>query len=210
MFWEASSALGVGLLLGMRHATDSDHVVTITTIVKLEEGLHSALRVAVAWGLGHSATFFLVGAAIVLFGWQVPEALDQVAELAVAALLIGLGLAPWLRCRAHSHGASQDALSRPFFAGTIHGLAGSAGVALLTLTTIHDTPSRVGYLVLFGVGTIAGMVALTLSIMLPIRVLMAKRGRWLQWVHTFACVLSVGLGTHMAADVLGEAFGYIA
>src|SRR6185312_3871108 len=97
MFLEAYSALGVGLLLGMRHATDSDHVVTITTIVKLEEGLRSALRVAVAWGLGHSATFFCVGAAIVLFGWQVPEALEQVAELGVAALLIGLGLAPWLR-----------------------------------------------------------------------------------------------------------------
>lgn len=209
MFLEAYSVLGVGLLLGMRHATDSDHVVTITTIVKVEDGLRAALRVAVAWGLGHTATFFCMGAAIVFFGWQVPEQLETVTELAVAVLLLALGLAPWVRRKiphTHHHEAGappqRARLGRPFFAGLVHGLAGSAGVALLVLTTIHDTPSRLGYLLLFGLGTITGMCALTCGVMVPVRALFGARETWLRRLHALACATSVALGGYMAWGAL--------
>src|SRR5690348_12663925 len=122
---DASSALWVGLLLGVRHATDSDHVVTITAIVRVEAGLRSALRVALAWGLGHMATFWGVGAAIVLLGWQVPPTFERATELAVAGLLIGLGALHFLRgSRAKSPNPTVH-LSRPFSAGLVHGMAGS-------------------------------------------------------------------------------------
>jgi nickel/cobalt exporter len=142
-----------------------------------------------------------MGAAIVFFGWQVPEALEQATELAVAVLLVALGLLPFVK-RAKKHSDARATLQRSFMAGIVHGLAGSAGIALLVLTTIHDTPSRIGYLLLFGAGTIAGMCALTFSVMVPVCAFLNKESIWLQRLHHGACAMSIALGVTMAAGVL--------
>jgi nickel/cobalt exporter len=200
------SALLIGLLLGMRHATDADHVVTIATIVRLQDGIKDALRVAIVWGLGHTATFFCVGLAIVAFGWEVPAFFERATELAVAALLVGLGASHFLRRRPDPASlvspATEVALARPFLAGIIHGLAGSAAVALLALTTIHSVEGRVGYLALFGAGTVIGMCGLTLSMMMPLHVLARRGGVWIDGLRTASCAVSIVLGLFLGTSAV--------
>jgi hypothetical protein len=157
------SALGVGFLLGLRHATDSDHVVAVSTIASGEGSVARALRIGAAWGIGHSATLMLVGGAIVLFRLTIPARLGLGFEFLVALMLIALGVVT-LAGRASSDPSS---MRRPIAVGFVHGLAGSAFVALLVLAAIPGWASQLAYLALFGVGTVAGMAAITAAIAVP-------------------------------------------
>jgi hypothetical protein len=138
------------------------------------------------WGLGHTLTILAVGAPIVVFNWVVTPRLGLAMELAVGVMLIGLGLR---NIRSHgresaraSHAHDHDDLgpldricgglgvyqaARPLIVGVVHGLAGSAAIALLVLTTIRNPWWALGYLVVFGVGTVAGMVLITTAIAVP-------------------------------------------
>ena len=210
--------LALGFMLGMRHATDPDHVVAVTTIVAGHRNVRSAAMIGAAWGIGHTLTILLVGSGIILFKWVIPPRLGLGMELAVPIMLILLGLANlagtvrWLRrqrsaakathvhSHAHSHGDyvhthphghtpethphDDDAtplaridqqlagvtgyrLVRPLVVGIVHGLAGSAAVALLVLATIQTPLWSVLYLLIFGIGTIAGMMVITAAISVP-------------------------------------------
>ena len=86
------SILALGFFLGMRHATDSDHVVAVTTIVSQRRKVGSAALTGIFWGIGHSITLLVVGTAIVLFGVAVPERLGMSLEFCVALMLVLLGL----------------------------------------------------------------------------------------------------------------------
>lgn len=211
------SIIVVGFFLGMRHATDPDHVIAVTTIVARQRNLTRAALTGAFWGLGHTLTIFVVGATIILFDVVIPARLGLSMELSVGFMLIVLGVmnvAGFLRsvpsasshaheesgtvhahphahgdyAHSHSHGHSPESHShragrtplalldrffskaalyrpiRPFVIGTVHGLAGSAAVALLILTTIRDPHWALAYLLLFGIGTIAGMMLITMSI----------------------------------------------
>lgn len=178
--------LALGFFLGMRHATDSDHVIAVTTIVSRARSARSALWVGALWGLGHSATILTVGGAIVLFGWVIPPRLGLSMEMSVAVMLIVLGamnLSGALNrinqvAHGHTHEAELDESRgahlhvrgslRPLVIGVVHGLAGSAAVALLVLTTIKSAGMALFYLAIFGAGTVAGMMLLTLAMALPI------------------------------------------
>jgi High-affinity nickel permease len=179
------SILFLGFFLGMRHATDSDHVVAVTTIVSRQRQIGTAAMTGIFWGIGHSITLLVVGGAIILFGLVIPERLGMGLEFCVALMLILLG---WLNLRAfrrsvdsvsakravhehtHRHGDSFTAIRtgitrkitgtlkrsadrpfrstlwsvallsylRPIIVGVVHGLAGSAAVALLVLPVIRD------------------------------------------------------------------------
>src|SRR3954465_11636228 len=147
----------------MRHATDGDHVVAVTAIASGEKSIARAMRIGAAWGLGHSATLFLVGGAIVLFGLTVPPRLGLAFEMLVALMLIGLGA--WTlsgRTIGHTH-----SIKRPIAVGFVHGLAGSAFVALLVLAAIPGGARQLASLALFGLGTVAGMALITAGIALP-------------------------------------------
>ena len=157
------SALGIGFVLGMRHATDSDHVVAVTTIATSERSMRRAMRVGAAWGLGHSTTLFLVGGAIVLFRLTIPPRVGLAFELLVALMLIALG-AITLSGR---QVAAPTSMKRPLAVGFVHGLSGSAFVALLVLAAIPGWASQLAYLALFGIGTIAGMALITAAISVP-------------------------------------------
>jgi hypothetical protein len=157
------SALGIGFVLGMRHATDGDHVVAVATIASSERSVWRAMRIGAAWGLGHSTTLFLVGGAIVLFRLTIPPRVGLAFELLVALMLIALG-AITLSGRSLT---SPTSVGRPIAVGFVHGLAGSAFVALLVLAAIPGWASQLAYLALFGVGTIAGMALITAAIGVP-------------------------------------------
>ncbi len=208
----------LGFFLGMRHATDPDHVIAVTTIVARERTRLGATAIGAAWGLGHTLTIMLVGGGMILFGWVIPPRVGLSMEFSVGLMLIVLGIVN-LRgvlgrigasrlargeepqhTHAHSHGdyvhthahehnpeahphkAERTPLSwldrhlgriaayqlmRPLVVGVVHGLAGSAAVALLVLTTIRNPAWALWYLLVFGVGTVAGMMLMTTVIAVP-------------------------------------------
>jgi len=211
------SIIAVGFFLGMRHATDPDHVIAVTTIVTRQRQLARAALTGAFWGIGHTLTILVVGAIIILFNVVIPTRIGLSMEFSVALMLIALGamnVAAFLRAtplvtagtdagaevlhshahthgdyiHSHTHGHSPEAHPhrpdrtplalldrlfgklalyrpvRPFIIGVVHGLAGSAAVALLVLTTIPNPRWAVAYLLVFGLGTVGGMMLITMSI----------------------------------------------
>ena len=161
------SVLALGFLLGMRHATDPDHVVAVTTIVSQQRSLARAARTGALWGMGHTATILLVGGAIILLKVQlsgIPPRLGLSLEFAVAVMLIVLGLLTL----AGNDRRVAESTARPVTIGFVHGLAGSAAVATLPQVALIPNPVwAAAYLAVFGVGTIAGMLLVTVSIAAP-------------------------------------------
>lgn len=183
-----AAILALGFFLGMRHATDPDHVVAVSTIVARERTLRAAAPVGVLWGVGHTLTIFLVGGAIILFGVVIPPRLGLGMEFSVAIMLVLLGAlnvrSIFVDARAiahhghdgptHAHaeprppGLGKLGSARPLVVGIVHGLAGSAAVALLVLGAIRDAWWGVLYLLIFGVGTVAGMLIITVAMAVPV------------------------------------------
>jgi high-affinity nickel-transport protein len=250
------SILAVGFFLGMRHATDPDHVIAVTTIVSNQRDKARAALIGAFWGVGHTVTIFVVGAAIILFDLVIPVRVGLSMELSVAVMLIILGVVNvvgFLRSRseagtaagdganngekivhshAHSHGGiihthphihdgEADAAKRtelgwldrvfgrmgvyqylrPFIIGVVHGLAGSAAVALLVLTTIRNVRWAVAYLLIFGVGTIAGMMLITMSIASAFTLVGKGRQKFSRRLALASGLLSLGFGAFVAYEI---------
>jgi hypothetical protein len=238
--------LALGFFLGMRHATDPDHVIAVGTIVSRYRTARGAAVIGAAWGLGHSLTILVVGSGIIAFSWMIPRRVGLSMELAVGLMLIVLGLASLrdlfrlfkrrppslagaaghLHSHAHQHGdyvhshphqhepeahphTSEQTpvawldrhfggirlyqLVRPLAVGVVHGLAGSAAVALLVLAAISDPRWAMLYLFVFGVGTIVGMMLITLAIALPF-VYTSHQPRFAGRLRLAAGLISVGFG----------------
>ena len=252
----------LGLVLGMRHATDPDHVIAVTTILSREHRLGAATRVGVVWGLGHTLTVLLVGAAIIVFKIAIPTRLGLAMEFAVAIVLILLGVnaaASLVRgattrmrggssrdeglvVHAHAHAhlgamhshphvhadlhddhheniddaahrdhrldadrlpsfAARRPLLRSFAVGLVHGLAGSAAIALLVLSAIPSPMWATLYLAIFCVGTIIGMGLITTAIATPFMVA-SRRASWIhQGLVTGSGLLSFGFGLFLAYQI---------
>jgi high-affinity nickel-transport protein len=204
----------LGLFLGMRHSTDPDHVLAVSTIVSRQGSIRSSATIGLLWGLGHTLTIFLVGSGIIIFGVVIPPRLGLSMEFCVALMLIMLGvlnltgvmhwiterLTPMKTVSPTSQPAgsvyrfSEDPAKttqrasgrielffdrtigklglyqtiRPFVVGLVHGLAGSAAVALLVLSTIKSPLWSTAYLLVFGFGTMVGMMLMTAAISIPL------------------------------------------
>jgi hypothetical protein len=165
-----ASAVALGIALGVRHATDVDHLAALSTLLHRECGPGRAARVAALWGAGHTASFLGVALPVVLAGVRVPVAFERAGEALVALMLVALG--GWHLARAGrpvvAAGADVAGAARPVAVGVVHGLAGSAGVALLAATTIRSRLWASVYLALFGLGTVLGMVGLTVALAWPL------------------------------------------
>jgi len=211
------SILGLGFALGVRHATDADHVVAVTTIVARERRLWSSSLVGALWGLGHTATILVVGGAILIFRLEIPPRLGLGMEAAVAAMLVGLGgMALLRRPDAHAHSSapspapapapapapSRILALRPLLIGTVHGLAGSAAIALFVLAALDDIRWGAVYLGVFGIGTIAGMMLLTTAIALPFAYTARAFGRVNAWLARATGGASVALGVWLAYELV--------
>jgi high-affinity nickel-transport protein len=188
------TVLVLGFLLGMRHATDPDHVVAVTTIVTHQRSLSRAARTGVLWGMGHSATILIAGGAIVGLRLQltdIPARLGLSLELAVAVMLIVLGM---LTLAGNDRGVAEST-ARPVTIGFVHGLAGSAAVATLPqVALIPDARWALGYLAVFGVGTIAGMMLITLSIATPSLLAVRRFSGMHRTLRIASGVASIGFG----------------
>jgi sulfite exporter TauE/SafE len=221
MTFELGPVLALGFILGMRHATDADHVVAVSTIVSRERTLRAAAPIGILWGLGHTLTILLVGGAIISFGVVIPPRLGLAMEFSVAIMLLvlgGLNLRSLARRRSglherkgHAHPnpddgqqGSQRRSVRPLLVGVVHGLAGSAAIALLVLGAIRDAPSALGYLVVFCLGTIAGMLLITLAMAMP----MVATARRFARLH-FGLAVVTGIASMIFGGVLVYRTGFV-
>lgn len=213
--------LALGLFLGMRHATDADHVVAVATTISRERSTRSALAIGGLWGLGHSVTILGVGGAIVILGLIIPPRLGLCLEMSVATMLVVLGIMNvtgamrGIDRAAHSTSSGRGAAAsgstmavksrhgisrvlRPIVVGVVHGLAGSAAVALLVLTTIRERAWALLYLGIFGAGTVIGMMLLTAAIVVPLVGLIRRFGSVERVISCATGVVSIALGLFLA------------
>jgi sulfite exporter TauE/SafE len=201
--------VALGFVLGLRHATDPDHVIAVTTIVARQRTMTGAAAIGAAWGVGHTLTMLAVGSGIIVFGWVIPPRIGLSTELSVGVMLIVLGLMNLTTRPDHTHDVVHrldhrfGALGtyrfvRPLFVGIVHGLAGSAAVALLVLATIQNPRWAVLYLLIFGLGTIAGMMAMTAAIVVPFAYTKTRLDRLNRGLRIASGVISVGFGLFIA------------
>jgi high-affinity nickel-transport protein len=191
------SLLVLGFALGVRHATDPDHVVAVTTIAAGERSLRRASAIGALWGLGHSVTILAVGGAIVAFRLVIPPRLGLAMEFAVAVMLIVLG---WTTLRGRVAPAT-DSVARPVAVGLVHGLAGSAFVAMLVVAAIPGVLAGFAYLAVFGVGTVAGMSLVTLAVCAPVVAAGDRFGSLHRHMRLASGVASVAFGLFLAHRV---------
>lgn len=195
------SALGVGLLLGLRHATEPDHVVAVAAIASREKSVRGASLIGTSWGVGHALVLWLIGGLVLVARWEPPALLSSLAECLVGIVLVGLGGDTLRRAvgRRGAHGPDEHPVARPgrsigqsFVMGTVHGLAGSAAAVLLALAAARTPWHATVFLVLFGVGILLGMLVLTTLFAVPMR--------WARAAH-------IALGAQGALGVLSVAIG---
>ena len=162
--------LVVAVLLGLRHATDPDHLAAVTTLVAGERD-HAASRagqLGLAWGLGHAATLFAFGLPLILFNTVLPQSVQRAAEVVIGSVIVYLAvrlLVRWLRgglrFHAHPHAHGGRTRSGAFAIGLVHGVGGSAGVGVLVLASVDSTGLAVASLVLLAVFTAVSMSLLS-------------------------------------------------
>jgi high-affinity nickel-transport protein len=248
------SIIALGFFLGMRHATDPDHVIAVTTIVSRQRSIGQAAVIGVLWGVGHTITILAVGSAIILFGLVIPPRIGLTMEFSVGLMLILLGvlnlsgvmrwitetLTPmqlgqhvhthphghgdYVHSHSHGHGGNEthghaeDAtpvgrmdrtfgrlgvyqVLRPLAVGIVHGLAGSAAVALLVLTTIRVASWAVFYLLVFGLGTVAGMMLITAAIAVPFKFSETRFARLNRGLGLASGLISLGFGLFIVYQI---------
>src|SRR5262245_24761712 len=249
---ELATIVALGFFLGMRHATDPDHVIAVTTIVARQRKVGSAAWIGALWGLGHTLTILTVGGGIILFRWVIPPRIGLSMEFSVGLMLILLGAmnltgiwrliadrnaaaqgrplhshphghGDFIHDHPHGHGSDGHPHDpertpvgwldrrfgglgaylgvRPLLVGIVHGLAGSAAVALLVLATIADPTWAVFYLLIFGLGTIAGMMLITAAIAAPFAWGSARSFRVGEVLRISSGVLSLGFGIFLAWQI---------
>ena len=213
-----TAVLLLGFFLGMRHATDADHVVAVSTIVSRQRTLRAAAPIGMLWGVGHTLTILLVGGAIILFGIVIPPRLGLGMELSVAIMLVLLGaltVRSVLRDARAISGATPSSFAgwgmlavprtlaalRPLCVGIVHGLAGSAAVALLVLGAIGDARLALVYLLVFGVGTIAGMVLITTALAVPVAAAAQRFVRFHRVLGVATGLASVAFGALLVYEI---------
>jgi high-affinity nickel-transport protein len=189
-------ALTLGLMLGVRHATDADHVAAIGTIVVDNAGARRAAMLGASWGIGHSLSVLLVGGALILWRLPMPPRLALALEFLVAIMLVGLGVRSLITKRRAAVSAT-----RPLLIGIMHGLAGSAVLALLVIGTTSTALGAAAYLVCFCLGTIVGMALVTGLLSLPAHLgsryaISAERA-----IRVAAGLVSVAIGLALAHRV---------
>jgi nickel/cobalt exporter len=166
--------MGLGLILGLRHAFEADHVAAVATIVSRERDPLRSGFLGGFWGLGHLASLLLVGLPVVGLGLRFPGGLDVPLELGVAGMIVFLGVGGMRRSRTratHTHPHSLRELGkRPFWVGAAHGLAGSGALTLVILGTMPTRVDGLLYLGLFGIGSILGMMAASVALSIPVAV----------------------------------------
>jgi hypothetical protein len=222
---ETLAGSGFGSLLGMRHAMEPDHLAAVSTLVSYERSPLKAAWLGLCWGLGHTLSLLVVGAALVVFRAEMPASMTVVFELLIAVMLIGLGARAIVQAAAqgpqgpthvhrhgrlvhrhasvpaHLHAGPWTLAKRPLLIGALHGLAGSGALTALVLTTLPTTSAQLLYVALFGLGSTFGMAALSGLLGWPLARLTTNESV-LRGVSIAVGCLSVGIGIYWGSKIL--------
>jgi cytochrome c biogenesis protein CcdA len=202
--------LGIGFLLGMRHALEADHIAAVSSIAARRTGVRDIVKHGLTWGLGHTLTLFAFAGVAILLGHAIPERLARPLETAVGIMLVGLGAnVLWRLWRdrvhfhRHGHGDGTEHIHvhshvneavphqksahlhqhgfrwRSLLVGLMHGMAGSAALLVLAVSQVENPVYGMFYILLFGIGSMLGMGALSVVIAVPL----AVSARWLTWAN---------------------------
>lgn len=249
----AFTLLGLGFILGLKHALDADHLVAVSAIVSEHKGFLGSSVVGAMWGIGHTASLLAVGILVLALRMQIPEGIATWLEMAVAVMIVFLGVRVLWRLRggggvhihAHSHDShvhahphlhsatelhAHEAMHSPshhhssaegwtgrflhhaksgkksIVIGMVHGMAGSAGLMLLVLSSISSTALGVLCIALFGIGSILGMLVMSTLIGLPFVFTAHRSNRVNVIVRGLAGVISIAFGLFLAWELGGEIF----
>jgi high-affinity nickel-transport protein len=214
------SIVGVGFLVGFRHAFEPDHLAAVTTLATRHRAWGHAARLGVAWGIGHTASVALVALTLIVLGVQVPGGFYRTAEMGVAVLLVLLGVSSLVaearRHRAvlgpphahahhahapHSHDPGIRSVARSLWFGIAHGLAGSGAVVVLLVAASSTRQGQFGYLAAFGLGTVAGMSVVSLLTGAVSGLAAARNVRVAQQIRVGAALASAVVGVMLGWQV---------
>ncbi|MET0751816.1 MAG: sulfite exporter TauE/SafE family protein [Pyrinomonadaceae bacterium] len=214
--------LGFGFLLGLKHATEADHLAAVSTIVTERKSLFSSALIGGVWGLGHTISLFIAGIFVLLLNFQISEQTERTLEFCVGIMLFLLGVnvirklaqGGHLHFHAHEHGghkhvhphihekAGEEAHTHHGFSfspralviGMVHGLAGSAALMLLVIPTIESRAVSLLYIIIFGIGSIGGMMLMSFLVGLPFQLTAKKFNRLNHLLQGVAGLVSIALG----------------
>lgn len=228
------AALTLGFSLGLRHALDPDHLVAVTTIVSEHKSLARSSLVGTFWGLGHTASLLVIGLVVILLKSSIPDSIALWMEMSVAMMLIVLGANVMWRVtrergfKIHTHEHEHDDQPthehvhfhshsdhdhrhrifrlgrRPFLVGMVHGVAGSAALTLGVLTTIPSITLGLVYIVVFGLGSVGGMLLMSALIGAPFAMTARRFSKINGGIRLAAGLLSVMFGLMLAWKLLSE------
>ena len=217
----------LGGLLGVRHALEPDHIAAVSTLISAEHSPRNTAVLGVWWGLGHSLALLCLGGSLAVLGHELPVQWANGFELGVSLLLLILG-ARALRCAwqkppvgpallhahgelLHRHGGASAHLHlrgwtmarRPLLVGTMHGLAGSGSLTALVLANMPSTGMRLGYIALFGLGSLLGMAALSGIAGLPL-LRLGRHPRARRAMSVAVGIFSIGYGLYWGGPLLRQ------
>lgn len=219
----AAWILSLGFLLGLKHATEADHLAAVSTIVAERKSLFGSAIVGGVWGLGHTISLFIAGVFVLLLNFQISERTEKTLEFCVGVMLFLLGLnvlrklirGGQFHFHTHEHGGLAHAhphihehdigdephthhglhfSPRALIIGMIHGLAGSAALMLLVIPTIESRLVGLLYIIIFGAGSIGGMMLMSLLVSLPFYLTAVRFNRFNYILQSIAGLLSISLG----------------
>ena len=206
--------LGFGFALGLEHALEADHVVAVSTIVSQQKKLWKSSLVGIVWGIGHTTTLFLVGIIVLFLSISIPQELILSFEFLAGVVILLLGVLvlrsavtvkihlhhhshgdqTHIHLHSHKEGDSHHHIHRSFILGMVHGIAGSGALMLLVLSTVESITAGITYILLFGVGSILGMLILSAVIGLPFIITANKLGNMNRIIQAIAGVVSICIG----------------
>ena len=214
-----ATALALGLVLGIKHAFETDHVAAVTTIVSEHKNPLRAALIGTFWGIGHSTTLLIIGLFVLIAKVAIPQKVSLFFEMLVGVALVCLGLLSIARVlkshkHTHQHGDTSHAHvhihqtpnhthfhKKSFLMGTLHGLAGSGALMLLVLSTIRTTIEGVFYILLFSLGSIGAMTFISMVLGLPFLLSARKFPNTQKYITAAAGSVSVFVGLGLVYEI---------
>lgn len=193
------SVLAAGLLMGIVHAFDPDHVMTMSSLGARPGAKGATMRYAVSWGVGHGGILVIAALSLLLFDVPMPESLPRGAERLVGVILIAAGgslaLALW-RSRAEQQAPSALRTKAPLLIGMVHGTAGSAAVLALLPIGLLSPWLGVVYVLIFSTGVLIGMMGFGHGLDRVQRLIAHQAQAWERPLRGGVAALAIGMGSY--------------
>lgn len=212
------STLGLGFILGIKHAFETDHIIAVTTMVTEQKNPLKAAVIGTFWGIGHTSTLLAVGLIVLILNISIPAAVSAFFELIIAIVLVITGIRT-IKTRPsgyHQHLHSHDGIThthlhtpthhdrrkKSLVIGALHGLAGSGALMVLILATIQSVQLGIMYVIVFGAGSIMGMTTISFLIGIPLTLSVKKFTAYERGIRTLAGILSLVIGLYLAWGII--------